>query len=106
MRFAAGLLQAFKAQGGRVQLPIGMTTAEPWLLDAVDVPALLSGLHQCRGSGTTVDLLLYCRKGSNSRWDVYMVFTCFVVQYAALAGSILSPATSCAKNLWSIRLAF
>jgi hypothetical protein len=38
-------LQTHKARGGKVQLPIGMNSAEPWLLDAVDVQALLAGVH-------------------------------------------------------------
>jgi hypothetical protein len=37
--------QTHKARGGKVQLPIGMNTAEPWLLNAVDVQALLAGVQ-------------------------------------------------------------
>eukprot|EP00775_Hariotina_reticulata_P003791 gene3791-4049_t len=70
-RLLEHVMSAFKAQGGRIQLPIGMTTAEPWLLDAVDVPALLSGLQQSKGTKATIDLLLYCRKGSSSSSRTY-----------------------------------
>lgn len=57
------VIQSHKAKGGKIQLPIGMTTAEPWLLDAVDVQALLTGLHHSK-PGAVLDLLQYVRKGS------------------------------------------
>eukprot|EP00878_Enallax_costatus_P006953 GHUV01007287.1.p1 GENE.GHUV01007287.1~~GHUV01007287.1.p1 ORF type:complete len:760 (+),score=222.01 GHUV01007287.1:879-3158(+) len=58
------VLEAYKAKGGRAQLPIGMNSAEAWLLDAVDVQALLAGLHHSKAAGT-LDLLQYVRKASS-----------------------------------------
>lgn len=59
------LLQVFKCQGGRLQLPIGMASAEPWLLDSVDVEALLAALLSAGGSkAPALELLSYCQKGT------------------------------------------
>jgi hypothetical protein len=58
-------LQVFQKHGGRVQLPIGMAAAEPWLLDSVDVGALLTALSAASGSTAfNVDLLAYCQRGA------------------------------------------
>eukprot|EP00879_Flechtneria_rotunda_P024770 GHRR01026279.1.p1 GENE.GHRR01026279.1~~GHRR01026279.1.p1 ORF type:complete len:285 (+),score=108.08 GHRR01026279.1:633-1487(+) len=60
------VLDTYKAQGCKLQLPIGMNAAEPWLLDAVDVTALMSALHHSSTSGSTIDLLLCCKQGSRT----------------------------------------
>jgi hypothetical protein len=60
-------LQVFKSHGGKLQLPIGMTAAEPWLLDSIDVFALLNALSAAAaapGTPPTIELLLYCQKGT------------------------------------------
>jgi hypothetical protein len=61
-------LQVFKSHGGKLQLPIGMTAAEPWLLDSVDVFALLNALSAAAaaasGKPPTIELLLFCQKGT------------------------------------------
>lgn len=59
--------QVHKSHGGRLQLPIGMTVAEPWLLDSVDVTSLLSALSSAAAAGSkppTLELLSYCQKGA------------------------------------------
>jgi hypothetical protein len=48
-----------------VQLPIGMNTAEPWLLDAVDVQALLTGGQLFHG------LSCSCRKLQQSAGQLF-----------------------------------
>ncbi|WIA21715.1 hypothetical protein OEZ85_000881 [Tetradesmus obliquus] len=63
-RMLEHVLEAHKARGGKVQLPIGMNTAEPWLLDAVDVQALLAGLHH--NAKGNLDLLQYCRRATRT----------------------------------------
>jgi hypothetical protein len=60
-------LQVFKSHGGKLQLPIGMTAAEPWLLDSIDVFSLLNALSAAAaapGTPPTIELLLYCQKGT------------------------------------------
>jgi hypothetical protein len=59
------LMQVHKARGGKVDLPIGMTTAEPWMLDSLDVVALLS--HLSSSPKGKLDLISYCRQSSATR---------------------------------------
>ncbi len=51
-------VQSHLSRGGRLELPIGASAAESWLLDAVDVPALLSALS--RTPPGRLDLLTLC----------------------------------------------
>lgn len=58
--------QVFQSHGGRLQLPIGMTVAEPWLLDSVDVAALLRALSAAGASKpeAPIELLSFCQRGA------------------------------------------
>lgn len=49
------LLQVHTQKGGKVYLPIGVDRVEPWLLDGLNVPPLLSTIF----TGQPLDLLSY-----------------------------------------------
>ncbi|KAK9849667.1 hypothetical protein WJX84_003269 [Apatococcus fuscideae] len=54
------VLEAHEAAGRTLHIPVGCTGSEPWLLDSLDVPALLALIRQ----GHPVQLSKLCKSGS------------------------------------------